>query len=199
MGDIKTEPTEEEIDRQNEIVLSMFDDMSESLNVYAQTMYGVDNASKITDNQFCSVLLYINHRYIRDIYNFKNNHNVGHEYKDYESIVALLDIYINLCMTYDKYISVMGFSMFSGIDNLTIEEWREDGGASRKMTEIYKRLRSSSEESLVNNLATGRKNPVGQMGILNNRFGWATSNSRQETVHKIDGLDDIRLALGVND
>lgn len=193
MNDIKTEPTD------NEVILSMFDDMSDALNVYTLNTFGVDNPSKITDNQFQDTLIYLNHRYIKGVYNYYNKHNSGKEYKDVKSITDILDIYIRLCSRYDKYISVMGFANFSGIDYTVIEEWREGGGASRPLNDIYKRLRENSEESLVNNLATGRKNPVGQMGILNNRFGWATSNARQETVHKIDGLDDIRLALGVND
>lgn len=183
---------------QNTVVVSMFDDIADALTQYARHSLGADDPAKITDNQFCSVLIYLNHRYIRDIYNYNNTHNVGKEYKDYKSISDILDIYINLCLRFDKYISIRGFSLFSGIDDMTISSW-SDKKSSPKLIELYKKLQGFSEESLVNNLATGRKNPVGAMGILNNRFQWATSNNRQEHVTRLENVDDIRLALGVND
>jgi len=194
MENKQTEP----ITDQNAVIVSMFDDISDALAQYARHSLGTDDPAKITDNQFCSVLIYLNHRYIRDIYDYYNKHNSGKEYKDYKTISDILDIYINLCLRFDKYISIRGFSLFSGIDDQTITSW-SDKKSSPGLQDVYKKLIGFSEESLVNNLATGRKNPVGAMGILNNRFQWATSNNRQETVHKIDGLDDIRLALGVND
>jgi len=183
---------------QNAVIVSMFDDISDALTQYAQHSLGADDPAKITDNQFCSVLIYLNHRYIRGIYDYYNKHNSGKEYKDYKTISDILDIYINLCLRFDKYISIRGFSLFSGIDDMTISGW-SDKKSSPKLVEVYKKLIGFSEESLVNNLATGRKNPVGAMGILNNRFQWATSNNRQEHVTKIENVDDIRLALGVND
>lgn len=183
---------------QNAVVVSMFDDIADALTQYARHSLGADDPAKITDNQFCSVLIYLNHRFIRDIYNYYNKHNSGKEYIDYNSINDILDIYINLCLRFDKYISIRGFSLFSGIDDMTISSW-SDKKSSPKLVELYKKLLGFSEESLVNNLATGRKNPVGSMGILNNRFQWATSNNRQETVHRLENVDDIRLALGVND
>lgn len=183
---------------QNAVIVSMFDDISDALTQYARHTMGADDPAKITDNQFCSVLIYLNHRYIRDTYDYYNKHNSGKEYKDYKTISDMLDIYINLCLRFDKYISIRGFSLFSGIDDMTITSW-SDKKSSPKLVEVYKKLIGYSEESLVNNLATGRKNPVGAMGILNNRFQWATSSSRQETVHKIENVDDIRLALGVKD
>jgi len=183
---------------QNAVIVSMFDDISDALTQYAQHSLGADDPAKITDNQFCSVLIYLNHRYIRGIYDYYNKHNSGKEYKDYKTISDILDIYINLCLRFDKYISIRGFSLFSGIDDMTISSW-SDKKSSPKLVEVYKKLIGFSEESLVNNLATGRKNPVGAMGILNNRFQWATSNNRQEHVTKIENVDDIRLALGVND
>lgn len=185
-------------EKQNTVEIADFrQDVIECVTDFAVNVLGVDTPTKLTDNQFCSALAYAHDRYIT--YNFFNNeHNSSREYADTDKIEQVLDIYILLCNMYDKYISLMGFSSFSGIDDNTIYSW-DDKRASSKHRELFKKIKSWSEESLVNNLATGRKNPVGQMGILNNRFGWATSNNRQETVHKIDGLDDIRLALGVND
>lgn len=163
---------------------------------FAAEFCGVDTPTKLTDNQFTACLIYIHDRYITDNY-YNNKHNVGKEYKDYKIINEIMDIYFYICSLYDKYISLMGFVSFSGIDENTVINW-SDKKASSNFRELHKKLLARSEESLTNNLATGRKNPMGNLAILNNRFAWSTSNAKTETVHRVESLEDIRQAIGVN-
>ena len=108
---------------------------------------------------------------------------------NYNMVLYVLDLYIyNLCFKYDKEISIIGFSTLTGIDTDTINEWRykEPGSLS---SVVYKKLHDFREESLSNKLATGNKNPVGILAILNRHYSWNLPGVSKET--------DKKQALGV--
>lgn len=93
---------------------------------------------------------------------------------DYSKVLDVLDIYIfDMCMRYDKEVSIIGFSTLTGIDQSVIYDW---GNNSNKLSEIsseiYKKLNQFREESLSDKLATGNKNPVGILAILNRHYQW---------------------------
>lgn len=95
---------------------------------------------------------------------------------DYDMVLDVLDIYIyDMCMRYNKEVSVIGFSTMTGIDESVIYDWgNESTKLSTKSTQIYKKLYHYREESLSNKLATGKQNPVGVIAILNRQYGWAS-------------------------
>ena len=102
---------------------------------------------------------------------------------DVNKVSNILDIYIyDMCMKYDKEVSILGFSSLTGIPDSTIYDWGKNT-LSSTASEILEKLRKYQEESLSNKLVTGAKNPVGVIAILNRRYGWAspyTSDSRQQ-------------------
>ena len=87
-------------------------------------------------------------------------------------------------MMYDKEISIMGFSLLTGIHYDTISSWgREGTKLSDLSSSITQKLVKFREESLSNKLITGKRNPVGVIAVLNRQFGWAspyTSDSRSQ-------------------
>lgn len=93
---------------------------------------------------------------------------------DIEKVNAVLDYYIYLCMMYDKEVSIIGFTLLTGISDTVINEWGTEG--SRKLSGassvVYQKLRQYREESLSAKLATANKNPVGILAILNRHFQW---------------------------
>lgn len=92
---------------------------------------------------------------------------------DYELINRLCDYYIYLCTLYDKEISQIGFGNLTGINPDTFWDWgNERNKLSKAGCEIYKKLVKFREESLSNKLATGNKNPVGILAILNRHYSW---------------------------
>ena len=109
---------------------------------------------------------------------------------NYNIVLYVLDIYIyNLCFKYDKEISIIGFSTLTGIDESIIYDWgKESDSLSSK---VYKKLHQLREESLSNKLATGNKNPVGILAILNRHYAWNLPGVSRET-------DGQRRALGVD-
>lgn len=92
---------------------------------------------------------------------------------DYDLVDHICDYYIYLCMSYDKEISAIGFSLFTGIDRYTIATWRDGGNKlSTKSSDIGKKIYDYREESLSNKLVTGKQNPVGVLGVLNRHYAW---------------------------
>lgn len=93
-----------------------------------------------------------------------------------DAVNELLNIYIyDLCQRYDKEVSIIGFSTLTGIEHSTIHEWGNKEGntkLSKSRSDIYKKLYDFREESLSNKLATGNKNPVGILAILNRHYSW---------------------------
>lgn len=106
------------------------------------------------------------------------NSNIKSTYNRYniDMCMKVLDIYIyDMCMVYDKEVSVIGYSTLTGINTQTIYDWRESderlGGTG---IDIFQKLTRFREESLSNKLVTGAKNPVGVIAVLNRQFGWAS-------------------------
>lgn len=108
---------------------------------------------------------------------------------DIDAVNELLDIYIyDLCQRYDKEVSIIGFSTLTGIDNDTIRLWGNSINNSDELSKtrfgIYKKLYNFREESLSNKLATGNKNPVGILAILNRHYSWNLPGVSRETAPK---------------
>lgn len=100
---------------------------------------------------------------------------------NYELLNDIVDYYIyNMCMRYNKEVSILGFSTLTGIDQEVIHSWNIDNnyGSGNKLSslgyKIYKKLSAMREESLSNKLADGKQNPVGVIAMLNRHYGWAS-------------------------
>ena len=100
---------------------------------------------------------------------------------NYDLVNDICDIYIDLCFIYDKEISIMGFSNLTGIDSTMIQDWGVNERLSATSSLIYKKLIEMREESLSSKLATGNKNPVGILAILNRHYQWNMPGVTRET------------------
>lgn len=152
----------------------------------------IEDIKKESQSVWNSALYYIQKKlfdsnYFKSKDNYSTNNKVFKEsnYNSYnfELVMYVLDIYIyDMCMKYDKEVSILGFSSLTGIPDSTIYDWGKNT-LSSTASEILEKLRKYQEESLSNKLVTGAKNPVGVIAILNRRYGWAspyTSDSRQQ-------------------
>lgn len=111
---------------------------------------------------------------------------------NYDVVLELVEIYIHdMCMKYDKEVSILGFSILSGIDDETIHLWKHDEIRSTRL-DIYKKLTRFREESLSNKLATSNKNPVGVLAILNRHYQWNLPGVSKESANKNNlSLEDM--------
>lgn len=111
--------------------------------------------------------------YSHENYTGKTNYNAY----DYNKVMEILNIYIyDMCMKYNKEVSIIGFCTLTNIPESIVYEWGNSKGKlgelSETRTDIYKKLRDFREESLSNKLADGNKNPVGILAILNRHYQW---------------------------
>ena len=95
---------------------------------------------------------------------------------NYDLLNDIVDYYIyNMCMRYNKEVSILGFITLTGIDESIIYDWGNNSNKlSTKASKIYKKLCQMREESLSNKLVDGKQNPVGTIAVLNRQFGWAS-------------------------
>ena len=124
----------------------------------------------------------------KDLYNIDIGSNTktqtNYNAYNYNLLLDILEYYIHeMCFRYDKEISIIGFSILTGINQSVIYEW---GNGSTKLStasrEIYEKLHEMRQESLSDKLVSGRGNPVGLLGVLNRHYGWNMGQPRgQET------------------
>lgn len=169
----------------------------------------ISDICSISQSVYNAMLIYIYRNCFRNTDKLKNRNiynNVGignnsitncNSY-NISIINKLCDYYIYLCRLYDKEISLTGFSYLTGIDKDTFYDWR-DGDRKRlsfEHAEIYKKLNQGREESLSDKLATGNKNPVGILAILNHHYNWAGVGNMQQQKPQQITLADVRKSAG---
>ena len=178
------EQTVEVFENDIQLYLSMFceengiEDMKkESQSVWNSALYYIykhvfkNGSLKNKDN------IYIDNNIMSSTYNMYN----------YDMCMDVLNIYVyDMCMKYDKEVSVIGYSTLTGIGQSIIYEWANGEGRklSSKGSEIYKKLNEFREESLSNKLATGNKNPVGVLAILNRHYQWNMPGVSREQANR---------------
>lgn len=110
-----------------------------------------------------------------NVYNSNSIMDSNYNMYNYELLYSILEYYIYLCNTYNKEISIMGFSKLTKIDTENIYNWgNENNKLGSRSFDIYKKLTQEREESLSNKLADGKQNPVGVIAMLNRHYGWAS-------------------------
>ena len=156
---------------------------------------GIEDMKKESQSVWNSALRYIYKHVFKNtdslkqsnnIYNINNSIPSNYNSYDYDMVLKVLDIYIfDMCMRYDKEVSIIGFSTLTGIDESVIYDW---GNGSTKLSsmsaEIYKKLNEFREESLSNKLVTGKQNPVGVLGVLNRHYAWNMPGVSREQANK---------------
>ena len=187
----------EKVQEQEQTIEVFENDIQMYLTMFCEEN-GIEDMTKEPQSRWNSCLRYI-YKYVfksnnnllkqtNNIYNINNPIPSTYNSYNYDTVLKILDIYIfDMCMRYDKEVSIIGFSTLTGIDESIIYDWGngESGKLSTLSSKIYKKLNEFREESLSNELVTGNKNPVGVIAVLNRQYGWAspyTSDSnRQKT------------------
>lgn len=146
---------------------------------------GVDDLCKITQQRWNAALYYIYKHVFKGKRDLLKDHtlvNNGSKVMtncmryNYQLCDDLLDIYIHdMCMAYDKEISIIGYTTLTGIPYDVVIDW---GTGSAKLSsmanQIFQKLWKYSEESLADKLISSKSNPVGVIAVLNHRHGWAS-------------------------
>lgn len=166
--------------------------------------HNIEDMTKEPQSRWNAALMYINKYVFGDKSILKLNKNINKNNTncimdsnfymyDYDKLEYILYIYYYLCAVYDKECSIMGYSLLTGINYDTLMDWGADERKlSTKGFDIVQKLRIFREESLSNKLATGNKNPVGILAILNRHFVWNLPGvSRESTTKVIKTASDL--------
>ena len=177
-------------------------DMQMYLSLFCEEQ-GIENMKHESQSVWNSALRYIYKHVFKGTNALKSSELCGnnsgimdstYNAYDYDLVLKVLDIYIfDMCMRYDKEVSIIGFSTLTGIDPQNIYNWAKDSTKlSQRSFDIYKRLRDFREESLSNKLVTGKQNPVGVLGVLNRHYQWNLPGvSRETSGHQRLGAADL--------
>ncbi len=170
--------------------------------------YNIEDMAKEPQSRWNAALMYINRYVFSDKSILKLNNNINKNNTncimdsnfymyDLNKLDYILYIYYYLCSVYDKECSIMGYSLLTGINYDTLMDWGADERKlSAKGFDIVEKLRLFREESLSNKLATGNKNPVGILAILNRHYSWNLPGvSRETTQRQALTAADIRQQL----
>ena len=159
--------------------------------------HNIEDMTKEPQSRWNAALMYINKYVFGNKSILKLNKNINKNNTncimdsnfymyDYDKLEYILYIYYYLCAVYDKECSIMGYSLLTGINYDTLMDW---GAGERKLStkafDIVQKLRIFREESLSNKLATGNKNPVGILAILNRHFVWNLPGVSRESTAKV--------------
>lgn len=166
--------------------------------------HNIEDMTKEPQSRWNAALMYINKYVFGDKSILKLNKNINKNNTncimnsnfymyDLDKLEYILYIYYYLCSVYDKECSIMGYSLLTGINYDTLMDWGADERKlSTKGFDIVQKLRIFREESLSNKLATGNKNPVGILAILNRHFAWNLPGvSRESTTKVIKTASDL--------
>ena len=170
----------EKVQEQEQTIEVFENDIQLYLSMFCEES-GIEDMKKESQSVWNSALYYIyKHVFkngcLKDSNNISGNSPILSNYNryNYNLCMDVLDIYIyELCLKYDKEVSIIGYCTLTGINQDTIHDWGKDNNKlSSKGCEIYKKLNEFREESLSNKLVTGKQNPVGILGVLNRHYQW---------------------------
>ena len=155
----------------------------------------------ISHNETTAALRQVYYKLFQPDHNMINNQKSILNYSDINQLTILANCFINICLTYNKSLGLMQFSLFSGIDLSTLYEWRNDSGKTSNpaRSEVIKSIQEY-HKSLQIGLLNGA--PVGALAVANNDtetgLEWSRNQAPQinnNTVYYIPSERSGRLNL----
>lgn len=197
-------------------VVEIYDKWLESVKFYISNFcdeMGIENLTTATQNQFTAALKVIGRKLFKNstdirttVYtdaikdNFTDTY--GSDTYDPDKMAILLDLFVFLCDSYDKAVSVRGFCNLSGMSVTEYYRWLEGSGASKNHWNFAKNIKDLRHDSLTDILTTAKRNPVGILGILNHEYGWnmpgVTRENKRVVALEADQLPDLGAIKSAN-
>lgn len=125
---------------------------------------------------------------------YSNINNSNCNSYNYEYLNYIADYYIYMCYKYNKICTITGFCKLTGIYESVVYDWGNEKRAAKLSTsgrDLWEKLSKDYESSGEARLWSG-KNPVGQLAVMNRRFGWNLPGvSRESTAKAIKTAADL--------
>lgn len=181
----------------------------------------------IRPQEWTAALKYINELYIKPnkmLFVFQDT--IPYKRHNYFMIDKLLDKYIYLCNMYNQSISILGFSVLSGISQESIYQWRNDkqkniiyinsdgsiknynqmlniskDGYDKMVTitplEIFKKLKQNIEQNINDMVIDSKRRGVGAI-VRYNRFYETHKNNDEDRNTKLLDSSELARQLGID-
>lgn len=177
----------------------------------------------IRPRQWSAALLYIYQNAFKNDNTFLK-HNSSFRGYDLDKVDLLADRYIYLCYDYNQRISVIGFSMFSGIDINTINQWRNGTNksyiyvdnnnrvidpskipfmnpgdyrkiATKQAKSIYQKLIDAEYNCLADGIQDRKRNPMQTLPLFNQFLSRVARIPDKPVLNAVD----VAESLGISD
>lgn len=170
------------------------------------SLYGIDLSNynqrvNIKHNEVNNILLYCYDHIFKPDKTLINNQRSIIDYNDIEQLSAVVDVFLRVCLFFNKSLGLMSLCMFSGIDDNTIIRWSSEEGkkSNPKRWELLKTVKEYNKTALVSML---KDTPVGALAVANNDketgLEWSKNQAQQITNNTVyllpsERVDKLRL------
>lgn len=170
------------------------------------SMYGIDLSNynqrvNIRHNEVNNILLYCYDHIFKPDKTLINNQRSLIDYNSIEQLTVVIDVFIRVCLFFNKSLGLMSLCMFTGIDDNTIQRWSSEEGKKSNPTRwaLLKKVKEYNKNALVSNL---KDTPVGALAVANNDketgLEWGKNQAQQITNNTVyllpsERVDKLRL------
>lgn len=191
----------------NPITLS--DDVNQCIADYC-LMYGIDLSNynmrvNIKHNEVNNILLYCYDHIFKPDKTLFNNQKSLLDYDDISQLESVVDVFLHVCMFFNKSLGLFSFSIFTGINFQTLLNWISPDGerANPLRFELLQNIKEYNKGALVSML---KDTPVGALAVANNDhetgLEWSKNQLTQitnNTVYLLPTERNKKLALKAPD
>jgi len=157
-------------------------------------------ADEMSQNQFTAALSFIRNRCINQL-DIANKIDPDNDIREYNITLlrVIADVYIDICLSNGKEVSLFGLSVISGVSYDVLIQWKQHDRrkASPEYAELCKKVDITSEQSKRNMLFDKGRNPVGILALLNHDYGYNLPGVSREVVPARLSADEIRHRIGL--
>lgn len=170
------------------------------LYAYNHNVDGLNGLNDCKTGVFNNILGDVCDNFFKPLKILKCNDNI--KKYDIDKLNIIYNIYIDLCIEYDKMISVNGLSYFVGIDCYNAFDYMQceyfSDDLKRWLIEKAKNIEQKDAER-IQARATDSKQPILNIAYANYRHGWNGTIKANEIKSTVKTLTDIRSKLSLTD
>lgn len=170
------------------------------------------------ESNFVYVLGYVADKLFKDTDIFKSEPNINNAFNT-DKLMPLLDIYLDLCIRFNKTPSLWSFCRFVPVDYASIKEKYIDNNIYNNINNniqssnsnysdllnapstswglIHKKILIARNDTLRAKLSDGKQNPVGIIALMNNEYNFNGDKPESEQDRKCLSVNDLRSLLSV--
>lgn len=179
-------------------VMNMINKYCDTYNI---NIYDYNTRVNIKHNEVNNILRFCYNSIFKPDKKLFNNQASLIDYDNTDQLQVVVDVFINICMFFNKALGLFSFGIFSGIAWSTLQIWVGPEGEKRnpERSRLMKSIQEYNKGALISNL---KDTPVGALAVANNDvetgLNWSKNNAPQvinNTAYFIPSERQNRLSL----